>query len=289
MKRRQVLAGTAGALSVTLAGCADARAVLTMDAVSDGDIASRTSVSWPGSSEKRGLVRRAVENSSATATGAFPPIDVDGPVAFEGAYYELSRSRRRVGDVVRFEIELDRAPDAPDDGTVAFEALPQVDRAFLDDIVPPPPDRDLPLGKGTIYDENEVEASALVRDQEFRAVSRAGDRYSVDVLDYESVAGYEYAYEASLLAGDETALADWARSEYQFELSGLPESEREIVDEAIDGGYYDGSVSDDFSSLAERFRAHDAVYPSDWGGEFLVRYDGTDYWADLQHPPSDAG
>lgn len=287
MNRRQVLAGAAGALSATLAGCADPRAVLTMTVVSDEEIAERASVSPPDQESAR-IVRSAVENGSATASGTRPPFDPDDPVAFDGAYYELSRSETRIGDRLRVTVRVDPGENAPDAATVAFEELPEPDRELLGRIVPPPEGREGAVGASAIYDDADREASVLVPEAEYGAVERDGERFPFEVLGRDEVAAYEYRYEATQVAGDAAAFAERLRSEYLFELSGLPESEREIVADAIDGGYYEGSVSDAFSSLAERFRAHDAVDPSDWGGTYLVRYRGTDYWADLRHPPSDA-
>jgi hypothetical protein len=287
MKRRQVLAGAAGALSVALAGCADPTAVLTMTAVSDEEIAERASTS-PSDSESTRIVRSAAENGSATASGTRPPLGVDRTVAFDGAYYDLSRSETPIDDRLRVTIRVDPGESASDAATVAFEELPEVDRELLGRLVPPPEGRDGAVGASAVYDDADREASALVPESDYGAVERDGERYPFEVIGRDEVDTYEYRYEATRVAEDAAAFADRVRSEYLFELSGLSDAERDIVDEAIDGGYYDGSVSDAFSSLAERFRAHDAVEPSDWGGEFLVRYDGTDYWADLQHPPSDA-
>ncbi|SNZ12892.1 hypothetical protein SAMN06269185_1973 [Natronoarchaeum philippinense] len=287
MKRRQVLAGAAGALSVTLAGCADPKAVLTMTAISDEEIAARASASPPGRVSRR-IIRTAVENGSATASGTRPPLGVDSPIAFDGAYYELSRSSTRIGDELRVTVKVDPGERAPDAATVAFGELPDPDRELLGRIVPPPEGREDAVGASAIYDGADREASALVPGAEYGAVERDGERFPFEVVGRDEVDAYEYRYEATQVAADAAAFADRLREAHLFELSGLSDAEREIVESAIGGGYYEGSVSDAFSSLADRFRDHDAVDPSDWGGEFLVRYEETDYWADLQHPPSDA-
>jgi len=257
-----------------------------MTAVSDEAIAERASVSPPDRESTR-IVRSAVENGSATASGTRPPLDVDRPVAFDGAYYELSRTRTRIGDRLRVTVKVDPGASAPDAATIAFADLPAPDGTLFGRIVPPPEGREGAVGASAIYDDADREASVLVPEAEYGAVERDGERFPFEVLGSDEVAAHEYRYEATGVAEDAAAFADRVRSEHLFELSDLSDAEREIVDEAIDGGYYDGSVSDAFSSLAERFRARDAVEPSDWGGEFLVRYRGTDYWADLQHPPSE--
>jgi len=287
MKRRQLLAGAAGVLSVALAGCADPRAVLTMTAVSDEAIAERASVSPPGRESAR-IVRSAAENGSATASGTRPPLDVDRSIAFDGAYYDLSRSETRIGDRLRVTVNVDPGERAPDAATIVFEELSEADRELLGRLVPPPEGREGAVGASAIYDDADREASVLVPEAEYGAVERDGERFPFEVLGSDEVAAYEYRYEATRVAEDAAAFADRVRSAHLFELAGLSDAEREIVDEAIDSGYYEGSVSDAFSALAERFRARDAVEPSDWGGEFLVRYRGTDYWADLHHPPSDS-
>jgi hypothetical protein len=97
----------------------------------------------------------------------------------------------------------------------------------------------------------------------------------------------DYRYEAEEIAASAEAFGAAVREEYAFELSGLTDAEREIVEEAIDGGYYEGEVTDAFASLARRFRERPAVESDERGGEWVARYEGAVYWADLQHPPGE--
>jgi len=79
-----------------------------------------------------------------------------------------------------------------------------------------------------------------------------------------------------------------AKEEYTFTLrpDELTERERGILDEAVEDGYYEGTVEEDFTSLARRFSSHRAVNSDEWGDDWLVEYEGTLYVADLSHPPS---
>lgn len=84
------------------------------------------------------------------------------------------------------------------------------------------------------------------------------------------------AAEASL---DEESV-EQIRAEYLFTLTGLSGSEREVVEEATSGGYYQDS--DAFKSVVDRFRDQKGLEVSDTDGSWLVEYQGVSYVADIE-------
>jgi hypothetical protein len=81
------------------------------------------------------------------------------------------------------------------------------------------------------------------------------------------------------------------REQFTFELSGLPEAQREIVETAVTDGQYvvapEETPSDALVALTDRFRGHEQVHgldedgDGDLNGTYLVRYQGTAYWTAL--------
>lgn len=290
MRRRHYLASTAALLTGPLAGCAHPNSVLVMNEVSAAEIAERASRSADRSRDDGRIVAEAVENGSANATGNSPPLDTDRPVEFDGRYYQLgveeteSRARTQYG----LDVALDSGTGTPDGEAIDYDDLPEVDRDVLYDLIPT--DGETRDGRGDRravrwYSEAMTEDSALVPDGEYGAVRYEGDRYPIDVAERTQTES-DYRYEAEEIAASAAEYGAIAREEYSFTLSGLSDEERDVVEEAIGEGYYEGSADDAFSSVASRFREHPGFDTDEWGGEWLVRYEGTDYWADLQHPPS---
>lgn len=83
--------------------------------------------------------------------------------------------------------------------------------------------------------------------------------------------------------GAEKDAVEHIRAEYLFTLTDLSDSERDVVEEAIDGGYYQDS--DAFRSVVDRFRKHKGLDESDTDGSWLVEYQRTEYVADIEWEP----
>ncbi|MUV88048.1 hypothetical protein GJ631_16170 [Natronomonas sp. CBA1123] len=290
MRRRTLLATASALLAGPLAGCAHPTAVLVMDEVDDEALAERASRDVSNDPDGSRIVSDAVDSGNATASGRSPPLETDRPVAHDGAYYTLSFTESYRGEITQYDIAIDYNPgtDTPGGSAIDYDDLPEVDREALDSLLPPPEDPPTSdgydIGVGQEYDEEAAEASVLVPEQEYDAVVYEGTRYPIRVDDGREITVYDYRYEAEQVAADAAEFAEQVRSEYRFTLSGLSEAERDIVAEAIEDGYYEGSANDAFRSVAERFRAHEAVRPETGGGYWLARYEGTDYWSDLRYP-----
>jgi predicted DNA binding protein len=76
------------------------------------------------------------------------------------------------------------------------------------------------------------------------------------------------------------AFADRVRQQYLFTPGGLSEAEREVVAEAIDGGYFQDD--DAFRSVVDRVREHEGLNVDDFYGTWLLAYEGTEYLTDAE-------
>ena len=157
--------------------------------------------------------------------------------------------------------------------------LPEVDRRRLAPILDEePPDRegyDVGVGYGTV--EEMGNASVFVPDPEYDVLVYEGDRYRIDV-ESRTATETEYRYEVTDVATDVASYADQIRSTYLFELTGLSDAEREVVEEAIDGAYFEDDEA--FRTLLRE--ARDAGEPNDAGIEEGDRV-GTFCWNHHRH------
>lgn len=288
MRRREVLATTAALLTVPLAGCAHPSNVLDMDEATPERLADEVSQSVSRDTAEYTLVGEAVQNGSATASGTAPPIRPDEPVRFQDRYYELSVTEVDNRKRTQYEIQVDYDPDTSTDADrIAYDDLPSVDKTALERVIPPRddhPDGDgFEIGTQYTYPENATADSVLVPTQQYELVSYQDDAYRVRVQ-AETVTEVDYRYEAAEIAASTDEYAAQIRSTYQFALTGLSSSEQDVVEKAIDGGYFDGAT-DAFRSLIARFRAHRGLETTDSYGTWLVEYQDTSYIAYAEFPP----
>jgi len=284
LRRRTFLATACAAGFGTLAGCAHPNAVLTMDSVDDSTVAERYAQTTSPDSEQYALLGRAVENGSATTDGTRPPFDTDRPYAYEGSFYRLSVTETERLDGTRVTVEVDYATAENERGT-PLDEFPPTDRDLLSKLFPPEEDRnDGPeMGASAVYTPEEADGSRLVN-EDVSAIRYEGAAYPVTV-ETQPADRYRYRVETTQVADDAATYGVELKREYLFTLSGLSEAEREVVAEAIDEGYYASSGSDAFESVARRFLDHEPLVGDHAEeGQYLVRYEGTDYWADLYAP-----
>jgi hypothetical protein len=242
--------------------------------------------------ELREFAASVIEDGPQRQEGTTPPLEGDSPVEHEGRYYRFEYEIVATREETIFLVEIDYDAEEPiDRPTVAVEDLPPVDRAAVADHFPPPeeaPSRaGYDLGGGHRYGPADEAASVLVPDPEYGAIAYDGTAYPIRVERGRPIDVNTYEYGATQVAADAEELAASVRDRYRFALTGLTQAERGIVETAIEDGYY---VEDDdeppaaFESLLERFRAHAAIHSDEYGGDWLVSYDGTEYWASLGFP-----
>jgi hypothetical protein len=279
--RRGLLRWAAGASVVTLSGCADPRAVLELDEMTGEDLADRVAL---GSDEK--VIRRAVENGTYTTEGDLSGLEApveERPVAHNGTYYDLGFGSEVVSEEILYALRVENIGPTSVDGEVAYDELPEGDREALSRVFGEEgaTEKGFEGGAEYPYPEDEYNRSGLV---DGATVVYNGSRYEVEGEQLEVIERNEYTYTAEEVADNADAFADWARDEYGFVLDGLSEEERAVVEDALDGGYYEGTARDGFESLVDRFLEHEAVVREEYRGEWVVEYRGATYYAELYGP-----
>jgi hypothetical protein len=293
-RRRRLLALAGLAVLALLAGCSSAGSV-ELTAVDDDALAREASRPAPDPGDDGEVVREAVRNGSATATGTSPPVRVGDrrlPVRLDGAYHELSSDVVDETTVYRFEVGVDYNATDPEGPVVRAADLSARDRAVVADLFPPRTDRrreGYDSGTGASYTRAELAASALVdREQEPGSPSefvlvRDGERYQLRSVRGEPDTRYTYRYTAERVAGSDDEYADRVRDRHLFVLRDLPKDEREVLAAATEGTYRaDGSDDAAFRGVVERFRARGAVARDEYEGSWVVRWDGRTYWAEVR-------
>ena len=291
MRHRTVIALALVALIAGLSGCS-AEGSLSLTPVDDRALAEAASHPVPTDGppdEDERVVRRAIENGTATAIGEDPPVDEALPFRHDGRFYALDYTENGTAPGYDVGIRIDFNASSVDGAVVDFDELPAVDRDSLEFVLSQrPPDRDdlepgYDFGVGAIYTESDAESSVLAPTQEYDAVRYEGEVYAVDV-ETERTELTVYRYEAEPVAESHEAYADSLRERHEFELSGLSDAERTVVEDALnDTNYIEDGDNQAFDSLVDRFRAHEPVEETDYGGSYVVSYDGRLYWAEMDY------
>lgn len=291
MRHRTALALALVALLAGLSGCSAAGS-LSLSPVDDRALAEAAShpvpTDAPPDDDER-VVQRAIENGTATAVGDDPPVDEQLPFRHDGRFYALDYAENGTAPGYDVGVRIDYNASSVDGAVVDYEDLPAVDREVLEFALTRarPDDERLEegydIGVGGIYTEGDAESSVLVPTQEYDAVRYEGEAYPIDV-EAERTDLTVYRYEAELVAEDHETYADSLRNRHEFELSDLSDAERTVVEDALNGtNYIEDSDNEAFDSLVDRFRAQDPVEETDYGGSYVVRYDGELYWAEIDY------
>ncbi|EMA12887.1 hypothetical protein [Haloarcula marismortui] len=279
MRRRQFLAGGTVLLSAAVAGCGHPSVVLDMDDATAADIADEVSISPDSESAEYTVVSAAIENGSATRRGRNELFDQIDTVRIDETFYEVSETPLESNEVTVYEVRIDFDPadSTAEIGEIAYEELPAVDRQRLDPIIsddnPPSGDGyDVGIGYGTAAEVGD--GSAFVPERQYDIIVHDGDRYRVTVST-RTTTETKYRYEATEVASGVDSFADQIRDQYLFTLTGLSEAEREVVEEAIDGGYFQDDEA--FRSVTDRIREHEGIEVTDSYGTWLLAYEQVEY------------
>lgn len=316
MRRRTVLASAVMALPTVVAGCSDLAvsgqddtpgpdteahgaqipaARLDMDPVDDADIGRRHARFVEQYNTKRRLViERAVENGSTTVDAEFPPARGEKPSVYDGSVYRISYRVKNERPATRYFWDLEPTEESSDAESVRFEDLPRLDRekfrlvGLADGAV----GERTPLNVGMTfkYANADRDKSVLVPTPEHPVITWTSGRragFSVTDSNTKNATLKTYRYTAEQLAPTVAAYGQKLRERYTFELSGLSDAERDIVEQATDRHGYTvergQSPPDAFRSLADKFRQQEAVEDHRKGvtGAYLVTYDEPLYWTKL--------
>ena len=279
MERRQFLASGTALLAVGLAGCGDSNTVLDLKAASDEDIADRASTTADPGSEEYRVLASARDDGSDTQSGREELFDRTDTVRVDEAFYEVSETRLESSEATVYDVDVAFNPDdtKAEVGEVAYEDLPEYDReqlSFIADGQEPADEEGYNVNVDYGTAEEVGDRSALVPEQEYDIITHEGDRYRVEV-ESQTVPENEYRYEVTEVAPDVEAFADQVREQYLFALTGLSEAEREVVEEAVDGAYYEDD--DAFRSVTDRIRDHEGLNVDDFYGTWLLSYEDEEY------------
>ena len=279
MRRREILAVGTAVLSAPLAGCVHPDVVLRMDAATTDDIADRLSLHPDPDAEEYTVAADAVANGSATRRGRSELFDRTSTVWLNETFYEISETRLSSSKVTVYELLIDLNPEntTAELGAIDYDDLPETDRQRFDGILseehPQNDGYDVGVSYGSAEDVDND--SVFVPERQYDILIYEGDRYRV-AIDSRTVPEAEYRYTATEVAPTVEAFADQVRERYLFPLTGLSDAEREIIDEAIDGGYYEESEA--FESVAERIRRNEGVEVEDVYGTWLIEYESSEYF-----------
>ena len=284
LDRRQFLSTLAAGGVATVAGCGHPPVVLDMDEATADDVADEASTTVEPDSEEYAVVTSARENGSATRTGRYELFARTGTVRVEDTFYEVSETRLERTEVTVYEVVIEFDPDdpTPELGEVEYGDLPELDRRRLESVLSRQntPDRDgydVGVEYGTAEDVGA--GSVFVPERQYDVIVDGEDRYRVGV-NPRTAPEAEYQYEVTAAATTVDAFADRVRQQYLFTLGGLSEAEREVVAEAIDGGYF--KDDDAFRSVVDRVREHEGLNVDDFHGTWLLAYEGTEYLTDAE-------
>ena len=279
MRRRQFLASGTALLTVALAGCGHPPVVLDMDDATADDIANEVSMTVEPGDEEYSVVSSAHENGSATRSGRSELFDRTDTVRVDDTFYNVSETRVGSNEVTVYElrIDFDPADSTAERDEIRYDDLPEADRQrlerfFSEDGQPTGDGGDLGVEYGTA--EAVGNGSVFVPEPEYDIIVHDGERSRVTV-DSRTTTEAAYRYEVTEVASDVDTFADRVREQYLFTLEGLSDAEREVVEEAIDGGYFEDD--DAFRSVVERIREHEAIEVAEFYGTWLLEYEGGTY------------
>jgi hypothetical protein len=253
LSRRSLLAGVAASCGV-LAGCAGTGGgdcsfgfELTMTPATETDFLEETLTepSRDRPDDWRAIVSTTVERGEARYTTVHSaPVRDDDRIEYEGGYYQFSRKAVATEEVEAhvFRAEYESGRDPPTGASVvAFEHLPEADRAALREVLPDL-DRRLAESQGftvggypVVYpDGAEPDSVLLVEGPTW--VRYDGAAIEVRVDGTERVERVTYRYTAAELAADREAYLQYVRKTFVVELDDPPEAEREVLSRAIEAG-----------------------------------------------------
>ena len=278
MRRRRFLACGTALLSVAIAGCGHPSVVLDMERATAEDIANEVSMMVNPGSEEHAVVTSAIENGSARRTGRYELFDRTDTVRVGDAFYTVSETQLGRSEVTVYEVLIDFDPDdtTAELGEIEYENLPETDRQRLRSIVSEDPPRqdgyDIGVGYGTAQEVGN--GSVFVPEPEYDILVHEGDRYRIAV-ESRTASQATYRYAVTEVAPDVETFADQVRERYLFTLSGISAAEREVVEEAIDGAYFEDDEA--FQSVVNRIREHDGIEVDDFYGTWLLEYENIEY------------
>ena len=306
MRRRALLVTTATSVPALVAGCTSPggfggsnavaevpTARLELTTIADAKLPRKvlyTVRPTEGEDATAQLFDRILDGG-ATTTAIRPPLPEQRHITSRADVYELSYEVVEETPATRYSVKVDIVTDSlVESEAIQFADLPAVDQ---DEFAAHGLADGDPVGIGTtfLYTDAQREQSVLVPESEYSYITwsdGAEAEWVVDDADDTTLSTYRYTADHVATAAD---YGQRMREQFTFELSGLPEAQREIVETAIADGQYvvapEETPSDALVALTDRFRGHEQVHgldedgDGDLNGTYLVRYQDTAYWTAL--------
>ncbi|WP_049913552.1 hypothetical protein [Haloferax prahovense] len=306
MRRRALLAAAASSLPAIVAGCTSPggfsgsnavaqapTARLELTTVADAKLPTKvlyTVHPAEGNDATAQLFDRILDGSAKTKATR-PPLPKQQHIAYQEGVYELSYEVVEETPATRYSVKVDIVTDSVIDAeAIQFADLPEVDQQEFAEHGLADGDT-VGIGTTFLYTDSEREQSVLVPESEYSYITwddGAEAEWVVDDAYDTTLNTYRYTAEHVATAAD---YGQQMRERFTFELSGLSEAQREIVEKAITDKQYivgpDETPSDALVALADRFRGHEQAHGLDQDGEgdlsgtYLIRYQGDVYWTTL--------
>ncbi|MFD1644961.1 hypothetical protein [Haloarchaeobius litoreus] len=244
-----------------------------------------------GYGEHHTLVSEAVQENESTVESEDAPIPDGTVLVHENVVYEATFEvvDSRPATTYSLVFEDVGSPGISGDGpSIRFPELPRVDREKLAARGLGEPPTSLGVVAPSLYTEPEQQSSVLVPEPEYRIVEWEDDTGRLRIVNQLSSPIKTRRYTVDEVAPSPAEYGQRTVDDYAFQLTGLSDEERRVVESAVDGreGYTvaDGeSIPDAVRSLVTQFRPREKVRQSsdDVSGTYLVRYEGSLYWTQL--------
>lgn len=315
MHRRSLLHSVAAGLTAVLAGCHDEgpsvlfhternppgdgakipRVDFNMEPVTDLEIARRITypIHRPHNQSERELANYVIADGSVLITSPDRPAPAAIPFVLNDAVYELSYETIKAVPATFFTVTLKDRDSADDQADViAYDALPEVDKAHLRDHGWDDGGIFGLGGVGFLYYEDEINESLFVPEPAYSVIKWDNETYgriAVDGSTDTEVVTYEYT--AQQVHASAEAFGRDYRKAHAFALSELTDDQEAIIEaamaEATRYRVQEGEPPEAFDRLKEQFvgqqkveRVYREANPL-LSGKYLVRYDGAVHWTEL--------
>lgn len=306
VSRRAFLGATGATIVGGLAGCTApggqsmggvdrTAATLWMSAVDDAELPTRAiySVGIDDGPSWRADLMDDILDAGATIERLGPPLPEGDHIYYDETIYQLAYEVTEKTPADKFHLRLDIVQETVTESkAIRFADLPTVDKEQLATVGLADGE---PIGVGTtlLYTDAEQTESVLVPDPQYAFIvwdDGSEGAWFVDGSNETTLNTYRYTAE---VVGEAAAYGRRMRERFGFELTGLSDAEREIVETAIDERKYTlpagEAPPDAFRSLVDRFRGREHARGLDeeagdengLGGPYIVQYDGEVYWAVL--------
>lgn len=291
--RRTVIASgitfiSAGCTSVDIFGGRDDQTFCKQEAIA-GPFDPAKELPPEYSTDQRALAHRAIRQDAATAYYGPRPLKNASYVVMDGAYYRVLLRGSYTEELPALVVTVDWESDqrAPDDATgISFSDLPAVDRMAIRSAVyggiyrtQTHPETVLVHAESPVLYPDGTQESVLAT-RESCWVTWDDRAYHIVVHREETVETSVYEYTASSVATNAERFRELIVDRYLVHLDGLTPEERAILEEAIDGRYYERTDSRDpaFSRLWDRLGKN--TVPES-GGRYFIEYEGRRYGLEL--------